>query len=186
MINYTFKFIESLSIFNTKRVSSSSTNEGYYIGDSIERIDQSPEILWNNICFINQEKLIWTHGNFYCITPVKLSDLVNDTNYITITDVSTKQDVINVSSFTPSSNVTISPNIYYNLGTISSNTTITLAAPTDNTIYNEYMLTFDVSGTPVITLPNNLVWMDGEIPTFENNKTYDISIVNNKAIFGKF
>ena len=186
MINNTFKYIESLALFNTKRVSSSASNEGYYIGDSAERIDMAPEILWNNICFINQEKLIWTHGNFYCINPVKLSDLENDTNFITIVDVSTKQDIINVSTITPTANITIAPNVYNNYGTISNNTTFSLGTVTDNSTLNEYMLKFTVSGTPTITFPNTIKWQNDTAPEYTSTKTYEISIVDNLAIYAEF
>ena len=101
-------------------------------------------------------------------------------------NIETKADKINVSIPTYSDTIAISPNIYYKLGTISSSVNIILNNPIDETILNEYMMTFDVSGTPTITLPNTLIWLNNDVPTFEHNTTYQISIIDNKAIYGKF
>lgn len=424
MIQHIFKYIPSISIFNTKKVSSGPTNEGYYIGESTEQIGK-PDILWTDICFIENEKLIWTHGEFYAQeqpVPTKTSELINDSSFITFLDISvlttdvssldsslkilydevikdekliatsltslnasieyntqsitvlqnnvstlddliedvstliedvsildnsvnnmildisaldtsmlnlynnvdeieivtafsltklnasinnninditilkntitsvdssldsilldistckntitsvdssldsilldistfknkimtdvslldvsmttiynelendeksivktfilmdtsirnftenittiqnnltvmdnsinlntqnitTKSDKIYVNQPTVSNSINISSNIYYKLGTISSDLTITLNTPTDENILNEYMLTFDVSGTPTITFPNNIVWLDNDVPTYEDDATYQISIIDNKAIYGKF
>jgi hypothetical protein len=58
----------------------------------------------------------------------------------------------------------------YMFGTRTS-LTITLAAPTDNTIVNEYVFQFtsgDVATTLVV--PNTVVWMNE--PDIQTNKTY--------------
>jgi len=62
--NKAFKYIDSLTVFNTKKVATIEGNTEYAIGDSVPVIG-TPEILWENICFIENEKLIWTHGVFY-------------------------------------------------------------------------------------------------------------------------
>ena len=189
MIQHIFKHIQTLNIFNVKKVSSGPSNEGYYIGSSTEQIG-TPEILWNDICFIEDERLIWTHGEFYAQepnVPTKTSDLTNDCNFITLIDVSTKADKILLNNVGPSNNVSIYSNVYNNLGTISTNTSINLLAPTDNNIYNEYMLRFLISGDNInISFSPAVTWQNDEAPEFENNTTYEISIVNNYAIFGKF
>lgn len=189
MINRIFKHIQNLSIFNTKKVSSGPTNEGYYIGNSIEQIGD-PSILWTDICFIEQEKLIWTHGEFYAqeqVVPTKISDLTNDSSFITLVDVSTKAEKILLNNIGPTNNVSISPNVYNNLGTLYANTSINLLTPGDNTIYNEYMLSFSISGSNInISFSPAVTWQNDEAPEYENNATYEISIVNNHAIFGKF
>lgn len=47
---------------------------------------------------------------------------------------------------------------------------------------NEYMLEFTVSGDNfILTLPNGIRWMG--VPTWENGYTYQVSIVNNLAVF---
>lgn len=64
MYNKAFKYIPNKAKFNTLKISADSMDSGYTIGDSAITIGK-PDILWENICFIENEKLIWTHGEFY-------------------------------------------------------------------------------------------------------------------------
>jgi len=64
MYNKPFKYVPSLSVFDSLKVSTSELDSGYANGDGLEVIGE-PDILWENICFIEEEKLIWTHGEFY-------------------------------------------------------------------------------------------------------------------------
>jgi len=64
MFNKPLKYINSKDKFDTLKISTSELNAGYIIGDSSEQIGK-PDILWENICFIEDEHLIWTHGVFY-------------------------------------------------------------------------------------------------------------------------
>lgn len=44
------------------------------------------------------------------------------------------------------------PNVFYNLGTLSGNTTFSIASPSDSSVYNEYMFQFTTPSTaPTIT-----------------------------------
>lgn len=80
-----------------------------------------------------------------------------------------------------------SPNIFYSLGEISQDTTFVLVAPEDNTILNEYLIQFSIGNTvPTITFPNGLSWLNGETPTLNANKIYQLSIVDNLAILAEF
>lgn len=80
-----------------------------------------------------------------------------------------------------------SPNIFYSVGEISQNTTFFLVAPENNTILNEYLIQFSIGNTvPTITFPNGLSWLNGETPTLNANKTYQLSIVDNLAILAEF
>lgn len=114
------------------------------------------------------------------------SDLVDDTGqtnlFVTSTEKTTwsgKQDKIPVETSSLTT-ITIDPNKYYTFGEVAS-LTITLATPTDNTVYNEYMFEFDSGTTPTsLTLPNTVSWV--ETPTIEASKTYQVSIVNNIAL----
>ncbi len=65
MYNKAFKYIPSIEVFNTLKVSVDDTDTLYTIGSAPQTFG-TPEILWENICFIELEKLIWTHGAFYC------------------------------------------------------------------------------------------------------------------------
>lgn len=97
-----------------------------------------------------------------------------------------KADKVSVASSLPASGG-ILPNVFYNLGTLDSAITITLATPTDNMIENEYKVQFTQPSTAVtITLPNDWTWLKGSTPTFSASKTYQISIVNNLAICAEF
>lgn len=77
----------------------------------------------------------------------------------------------------------MAPNTLYILGIISGAVTFAFAAPTDNTIVNEYMLTFD-SGTPaaVPTWPNSITsWVgnciSGGVPLISAGKHYEVSVI---------
>jgi hypothetical protein len=87
-----------------------------------------------------------------------------------------------------SSSMSLSPNIYYrNTSTSLSSLTITLGSVPNSNIIHEYFVEFTTrsSGTTV-SLPSTVKWANGETPTFENGKTYQISIVNNLGVCTKF
>lgn len=91
-------------------------------------------------------------------------------------------------STSTSSSMSLSPNIYYrNTSTSLSTLTITLGSVSNSNIINEYFVEFTTrsSGT-TISLPSSVKWANGETPTFENGKTYQISIVNNLGVCTKF
>lgn len=77
------------------------------------------------------------------------------------------------------------PNTYYEFGECTS-LTITLASEVSG-IYNEYMFEF-VSGSTPTTLTDipNVKWQNGDKLVPEANCTYQVSIVNNCAIYAKF
>ena len=113
-------------------------------------------------------------------------------NYTTTSDLTTLLGDINdniqalkvpLASTIPSGGML--PNVVYNLGTLSSNTTFTLAAPTDNTILNHYYWTFNTGSTvPTITWPTGIIWAgDNLTPTIVANKHYEVSVINNVATY---
>lgn len=79
----------------------------------------------------------------------------------------------------------LQPNTYYQFGECSS-LTITLASGTTGYL-NEYMFEF-VSGTNPSTLTDipNVKWQNGDKLVPEANCTYQVSIVNNCAVYAKF
>ena len=79
----------------------------------------------------------------------------------------------------------INPNTFYKFGSCSK-LTITLGAETVG-IVNEYMFEFR-SGTTATTLsiPDSVKWSGGNAPTIEANKTYQVSIVDNLAVYAAF
>ena len=86
----------------------------------------------------------------------------------------------------------MAPNTLYNLGTLSGAVTFTFAAPTDLTMRNEYMLTFD-SGSPaaVPTWPNSITSWSGNclsngVPDIKASKHYEVSVVGAYGVISEF
>lgn len=75
----------------------------------------------------------------------------------------------------------MSPDAFYNLGTITADPNITLAAGVAGYL-NEYKMQFKIGSgwTPAVTFPASVVFPD--TPTWEEGKTYQVSIVNNLAL----
>lgn len=93
-------------------------------------------------------------------------------------DISGKMDKIPVQSHgTSSTTLSIAPNVLHKWGTVSK-LTITLTAPTNTSVYNEYMIQFSSGSTPTtLSVPSTVKWVSE--PKIEANKTYQISIVDN-------
>lgn len=93
-------------------------------------------------------------------------------------DISGKQDKITVQSHgTSSTTLSIAPNVLHKWGTVST-LTITLTAPTDTSVYNEYMFQFTSGSTPTtLSISESVKWQTE--PNIEANKTYQVSIVDN-------
>lgn len=79
----------------------------------------------------------------------------------------------------------INPNTFYKFGECAS-LTITLAAGGAG-LENEYKFEFVSGSTPTtLSLPDSVKWSGGNAPTIEASKTYQISIVNNLAVYAAF
>lgn len=122
----------------------------------------------------------------------KQDTLISGSNIKTINGVSMLgSGNINVNAkpliSTSDSNIDLLPNVYYRKTNQSSSITITLVAETDLTILNEYLIEFTTASTgTTVSLPSSIKWANGENPTFDNNTTYQISIVNNLGVCIKF
>jgi len=78
----------------------------------------------------------------------------------------------------------LTPNVFHVWGTVTS-LTLTLATPADTTIINEYMVAFTSGSTATtLSLPSSVEWAEscGSL-SVEASKTYQISIVNNIALW---
>lgn len=75
------------------------------------------------------------------------------------------------------------PNTLYNLGELTSDTTFVMAAAINNTFANVWTWTFSTGSTaPTITWPAQItMWADGEAPTIEANKRYEVSVMDGLA-----
>lgn len=81
--------------------------------------------------------------------------------------------------------VSLQPNTYYRLNGGAYGITFQLAAATDNTIVNEYVVEFSsVASVADISFPTSIVWANGEAPTFENPTV--ISIINGLGVWAEF
>lgn len=80
------------------------------------------------------------------------------------------------------------PNVFYDLGTLSGNTTFAFATASDNTIENEWMFEFTTPSTaPTITWPNAITgWSGGTAPTISASKTYQVSVLNGLGVIAEF
>lgn len=76
------------------------------------------------------------------------------------------------------------PNIFYRLGTLSGNTTFTLATPVDSNIANHYFWSFETGSTaPTITWPSSITsWVGGSAPGINASKHYEISVLDGIAV----
>ena len=74
MKNKMFKYFPNLSAFYDKHPSVSSSDDGYIVSADSSTVIGSPGILWENICFIESENLMWTHGHFYADTSFTETD----------------------------------------------------------------------------------------------------------------
>lgn len=92
-----------------------------------------------------------------------------------------KADKTNIATTQPAGGML--SNVMYNFGELSSNTTFTLAAATDNSIANVWTWTFSTGETvPTITPPANISWV-GSVPNFIANKNYEISVMNGVGVW---
>lgn len=82
---------------------------------------------------------------------------------------------------TSETTVAMDANKVYDI-TIGESLTLTLNAPTDTTITNEYQGSFDTGGTaPTVTFPSNVIW--AETPSVETNTHYEFNI---RYVSGKY
>ena len=154
------KYFETKQIFTSKKISTSSANDEYIDPVTGYTVIGDPEVLWDDICFIGDTKEAWTHGEYWISEPS-----------ITVEDDGS------------ASSQALSPNTLYVFTTRTSNLTLTLTAGETGKV-NEYHLFITTGATaPTITWPVGLSWNGGDPPTIAENKTYEISILNNIAVY---
>ena len=98
--------------------------------------------------------------------------------------IKTERDVVNIDATTTSVNLV--SNKYYVRASSNFNLQISLAAPADSTIVNEYVIQFTVGLLHTLTMPADIKWANGIAPELTKGKTYVISIINNLAVFAEF
>ncbi len=82
------------------------------------------------------------------------------------------------------------PNVFYNLGTLTGNVTISFATPFDSSVENEYRFRFTAGSTaPTITWPSSITKWAGNCidpltmrPTITAGNVYEVSVLDGLAI----
>lgn len=203
-----FIHFKKFSDFNSKKLSANEANTQYTVGVSGAIQNGEPDVLYQSYCWIKDTQQQWTHGQLYDGSTVDLSQ------YLTAEDLNNKQDTlvsgtniktINGTSVLGSGDIeiesggsipvvevsgsaTLQPNTLTIVTSLApASQSFTLATPTDDSVYNEYMLQFDAISSlgedvalPSFSFPADVIWV--EEPVFEKNYRYQISIVNNVGL----
>lgn len=126
--------------------------------------------------------------------PTKVSQLTNDSNYATTSEVATKANKYKTQNVTSavssaSGSYSFQPNTYYVIDQLSGISTFrfSFATPSDTSIVNEYYIQFTTPAAGVaLSLPSSIKWLNGETPTIQGGKTYQLNVINNLAVIGVF
>lgn len=82
----------------------------------------------------------------------------------------------------------ISPNVLTKLGTLASSVILSLdTSKEESGVTNIYDIIFTTPiNAPSITWPESISWIGGSAPTIAGEKTYEVSIMDNLAIYGEY
>lgn len=113
----------------------------------------------------------------------------SDANVQAVDEISTIIDV-DLDKYiveTTDDNIILDNNKYYKKTNVSSSISITLNMPEDNTVFTSFSIEFTTSNSGTsVSLPDTIKWLNGELPTFENDFTYQISICNGLGVCAKY
>ena len=105
-INKKLIHFKTFANFNSQKLSANEANTKYTTGISGTETSGNPDILYQSICFIKDTQQIWTHGQIYNASadgggeiPTKLSELENDSGFITSDGTSAKADQLTTTRF---------------------------------------------------------------------------------------
>lgn len=170
-------------LFRFDRINSLQ-NEAYYRGIS---------------CQLNQKidlfsSVLTCEGFYRYLGEIRLDKYSKITSYSALSPTDSLQQMIGKldakygnkeDGGTGSIEKTLSPNVFYQFGEMRL-LRLTLGDEIPG-IYNEYMFQFSSGTTPTtLGLPDDIKWLNGEAPTIEAAKTYQVSIVNKLAVIGGF
>ena len=94
-----------------------------------------------------------------------------------------------VNKGTSTASTTLNPNTFYTWGVVGSVTISGFGAGTaKDTGTKEYIFQFtsNSGGTTTLSLPSSVKWTGGSAPTIEANTVYQVSVVNNMALYASF
>lgn len=83
-------------------------------------------------------------------------------------------------------NATIAPNVLNVWNTALSSLTITKGEPASDVVSNYIVRFIAGANMSVVFSGFNLTWYGGDVPTWTSGKTYEISIVDNLALWAEF
>lgn len=105
-INKKLIHFKTFANFNSQKLSANEANTKYTTGISGTETTGNPDILYQSICFIKDTQQIWTHGQIYNASadgggeiPTKLSELENDSGFITSEGTVAKADQLTTTRF---------------------------------------------------------------------------------------
>lgn len=120
------------------------------------------------------------------LVPTKLSDFINDTNYVIDASIQNLNKVPYVIE-TAATNVTIEPYKMYDFGTVSITMNIAFDTTKEvNGYTKEYMIRFTAETGCTVVLPNTILYANRNIPNYTAGHIYEITIVNNCAVVAEF
>lgn len=168
--NLTAEEIESLRIGDIVKatIESNGTTRDWFVVRVKTTPPQQVAMIWANENGITTR--LWTKNNGVWSGENGAS--------IGYADVARKVSIANTQPQTG-----MSTNTLYNLGVISQDTTFAINPAQEVGIANVWMWTFSTGSTaPMITWPQQItMWADGEAPTIEANKHYEISVMDGMA-----
>ena len=143
---------------------------------------QDTLISGTNIKTINGQSILGS-GN------ITIESGSSDANVQAVDEISTIIDV-DLDKYiveTTDDNIILDNNKYYKKTNVSSSISITLNIPEDNTVFTSFSIEFTTSSSGTsVSLPDTIKWLGGELPTFENDFTYQISICNGLGVCAKY
>lgn len=141
------------------------------------------------------EKLIWSNRTYTGNLVENVVEELGDGEHVVVSQKGITQQINAIkndyqkkiiSVATSETSKTINPNTYYKWGTMTS-LNISLNTNVDTSILNEYIFEFTSGTTPTtLSLPSSIKWLNGVAPLIEQNKTYQVSIINNLGIITMF
>lgn len=70
-----FAFFDNLDTFKSMKISANLENTKYIDFDNDTEITGTPEIMFETVCVIDRENLMFTHGKFYADTRIRWNSL---------------------------------------------------------------------------------------------------------------
>ena len=110
-------------------------------------------------------------------TDTEVAELIGDGS------TATAYTLISVTDSGSAATQELAPNKVYKFPNRTSALTLTLGTATSGIASEYHAIILTGSTAPSVTFPSGLSWVGGSAPTIAANKTYEISIVENIAVY---